>query len=226
MQINNKYTEFYSKITAEYVYPTEFVVRIFLAKYPKLNFEKPKAGDRVLDVGCGDGRNTRFLCEQGFDVSATEISEQIVEFSKSRLLSLGLSAEIKVGRNNNFPFEASSFDYVLAAAVMYYIDEENTLLDNIKEYCRVLKPGGYLIASIANENSYVFEGSELLADGSRKIVNDPYNNRVGYRLHGFKSEKDIEKYFSPFFTDFSFGTASNNYFGIDEKLFYVVCKKK
>lgn len=226
MEINNNYTQFYTKITSEYVYPTEFVVRTFLANYPNLNYEKPKAGDKVLDVGCGDGRNTRFLCEQGFEVSGTEISEKIVELSKSRLHSLGFSADIRVGRNNCLPFDDVFFDYILAAAVMYYVDENNSLMDNIIEYSRVLKSGGYLIASIANEDSYVFQGSILMNDGSRQIMNDPYNNRVGYKLHGFKSEDMIKEYFSPYFTDFSFGIAHNNYYGIDEKLFYVVCKKK
>ena len=74
MEINNKYTEFYNNITAKYVYPTEFVVRTFLANYPNLNYQKPIKGDRVLDIACGDGRNTRFLCEQGYDVYGTEIT--------------------------------------------------------------------------------------------------------------------------------------------------------
>ena len=109
---------------------------------------------------------------------------------------------------------------------MYYVDEGNTLKDNIEEYYRIIKSGGYLIASIVNVETYVLKDSIFLKDGSRRVTSDPYNNRVGYRLHGFKSEEEIKDYFSPYFTDFSFGIANNNFYGIDEKLFYFVCKKK
>ena len=226
MEINNSYTDFYKKRSSLFVYPTEFVVRTFLANYPNLNYKKPKKGDKVLDIACGDGRNTRFLCEQGYDVYGTEITKEITEQTLIRLQELGLKAELKVGRNNNLPFKDNFFDYILAAAVLYYLDEGTTLKDNIKEYHRIIKPGGYLIASIANLNSYIFNNSVLMEDGSRKITNDPYNNRIGYRLHGFNSEKEIENYFEPYFTDFSFGTAYNNFYGIEEKLFYFVCVKK
>ena len=48
--INNSYEQFYAKRAGFKVYPTEFVVRTFLAKYPSLHYRKPEAGDHVLDV--------------------------------------------------------------------------------------------------------------------------------------------------------------------------------
>jgi len=225
MEINNNYTDFYKVRNQKFVYPTEFVVRTFLANYPDLTFTKPKSGDKVLDIACGDGRNTKFLCEQGYDVYGTEITQEIIDLTNIRLSNFGLEADLRVGRNNNLPFESNFFDYILAAAVIYYIDEGNTLLDNIKEYYRVIKPGGFLIASIASIDTYVFKNSIILKDGSRQITSDPYNNRIGYRLHGFESQTDIEEYFKPYFADFCFGTANNNFYGIDERLFYFVCRK-
>ena len=63
-KINSSYTSFYESKNPKKVYPTEFVVRTFLGKYPALNLEL-KSGFKVLDIGFGDGRNTAFLIEQG-----------------------------------------------------------------------------------------------------------------------------------------------------------------
>ena len=88
-KIDASYENFWSKRNGNRVYPTEFVVRVFLATYPGLNFPKLKAGDRVLDVAFGDGRNTYFLCDQGFQVSGIEITQRIVDRTSERLQALG-----------------------------------------------------------------------------------------------------------------------------------------
>jgi ubiquinone/menaquinone biosynthesis C-methylase UbiE len=225
-QINDRYEQFYSRIPNRRVYPTEFVVRTFLASYPNLKFTKPQAGDSILDVAFGDGRNTLFLCELGLKVSGIEITEGIVAQTQKRLHSLGVSADLKVGRNSQIPYSENSFDYILASHCIYYCDEGETLIDNLREYGRVLKTGGFLIASVASSDSYIFAESELLIDGSRRILSDPYENRNGYRLFAFDNTEQISDYFKPVFDDFSFGLAHNDYFGIGEKVFWVVCKRK
>lgn len=95
----------------------------------------------------------------------------------------------------------------------------------MREYARALKPDGFLVASVASSGSYIFCNSNLLPDGSRVITNDPYGNRNGYRLYCFSDREEIAKYFSPTFSEFCFGFADNDYFGIPEKVFWVVCKK-
>ncbi len=223
--INSNYESFYAKRANLKVYPTEFVVRIFLAGYPDLKFRRPVPGDRVLDVAFGDGRNTAFLCDQGLSVSGIEITRGIVDQTRARLERLGHEVDLQVGRNSSIPFDAASFDYILACHCCYYCDEGETFLDNMKEYAWVLKTEGYLIASIANNASYIFKEAVGQPDGSLMIKSDPYGNRNGYRLHGFSSPRDIEDYLSPLFMNFSFGAADNDYFGISERVFWVVCQK-
>lgn len=223
--IEERYTSFYTRKQYKRVYPTEFVVRIFLAEYPSLFFRKPKKGDSVLDIGFGDGRNTALLCDQGLDVCGIELSEEIVTTAHSRLNLMGHRPDLRTGRNSSIPFPDEKFDYILACHSCYYCDENQTIDDNLREYQRVLNPGGWVVASVPDANSYIFNGSKKLSDGTSRIEGDPYNNRNGYRLHGFESIDEILRSFSPYFTDFSFGTAQNNYFGIDERVFWVVCKK-
>lgn len=224
--INSTYTNYYAKQTSTKVYPTEFVVRTLLANYPRLHFKKPKPGDKILDVGFGDGRNTAFLCECGLFVHGIEITSEIVELARARLTSLGHTPDLRVGRNSSIPFEDNKFDYILACHCCYYCDEGQTLVDNLREYARVLKNDGILIASVADKASYIFQDAKELPDGSMRIMKDPYKNRNGYRLHAFSTESNIEQYFSEYFKNFSFGRADNDYYGISERLFWVVCERK
>jgi SAM-dependent methyltransferase len=223
--INKSYEAFYAQRAGARVYPTEFVVRTFLAGYPGLDFDKPARGSRVLDVAFGDGRNTTFLCDQGFEVSGIEITQGIVDQTRARLEKLGQRADLRVGRNSSMPFGDGAFDAILACHCCYYCDEGDTFATNMAEYARVLRKGGWLVASVASADSYIFQGAEVLADGSRRVQADPYGNRNGYRLHAFSRKEEIAQYLAPWFSRFSFGFAGNDYYGREERVFWVVCQK-
>ncbi len=93
-------------------------------------------------MGFGDGRNTAFLCDQGWAVSGIEITQGIVDQTADRLKNLGHSADLRVGRNSRIPFGDDYFDTILACHCCYYCDEGDSFADNLGEYARVLKTGG------------------------------------------------------------------------------------
>lgn len=226
--INNSYTRFYERNKQDLkVYPTEFVVRIFKANYPNLDFDIEK-GSKVLDLGFGDGRNTAFLIEQGYDTFGIEITNDIVMLVKERLDGLNLKyKDLKVGRNNEIPFEDNFFDAILGCHVSYYLDDDTTFDDNLKEFARVLKPGGWFISSFITTETYMMPGATSLDEDYHYVVwSDPYQNRNGHKFVAFENFNQIEEIFSNDFKRFSFASAFNNYFGIDERLFWVVCQKK
>jgi ubiquinone/menaquinone biosynthesis C-methylase UbiE len=225
--IHSNYNKFYNAQNHTLLYPTEFVVRIFLADYKGLSFQKPKTGSKILDVGFGDGRNTSFLCQQKLDVYGVEITQGIVDKVNSRLKHIGWSPNLSVGDNQNIPFDDCFFEYVLACHSMYYCLAGAKFEDNLSEYIRIMKPGAWLIASIANKDSLLFKNSTKTERGTFIINNDPYKNRNGTELFAVNSYDEIEEKFSPRFENFSFGSSKCSYFGhSDESVFWFTCQKK
>ena len=224
--IISNYETFYCNKDHIKVYPTEFVVRTFLAEYPQLKFIKPEPNSRILDIGFGDGRNTAFLCDLGLDVHGIEISTEIVKNTSTRLKNLGFSPNLKVGHNNSIPFPKNYFDYILSSFCIYYCTEDSNLDSNMSEYLRVLKNNGFLIANFADANSYIFDDAENLKDGTFIIKKDPYGNRIGSRMEAFYNKDDLVSFLDTYLADISVGYGSNNYYGIDEKSFWVTGKVK
>jgi SAM-dependent methyltransferase len=110
----------------------------FLAMLPSV------AGLRALDLGCGEGHNTRLLARQGAEVVALDISEQFVR-AASEFAAAGIHHV--VGDGAVLPFESGSFDAVTAfMSLMDVADPERTL----QEVGRVLRPGGLLQFSVVH----------------------------------------------------------------------------
>lgn len=102
------------------------------------------AGLRTLDLGCGEGHNTRLLARQGAEVVGLDISERFVraacEFATAGIRHV-------VGDGAMLPFVSSSFDAVTAfMSLMDVADPERTL----QEVARVLRPGGLLQFSVVH----------------------------------------------------------------------------
>ena len=95
----------------------------FVAEYgsPVLALLTPVQGERVLDLGCGDGALTLKIVESGANVYAVDSSESMVKSAKAR----GLNAEVKNGERLNFDGE---FDSVFSNAALHWmLDYKSTI---------------------------------------------------------------------------------------------------
>ena len=112
-----------------------------------------RAGDRVLDMGCGAGRHAFEMYRRGadviaFDMDADELSGVLDLFGAMKdagEVPDGAEADIKQGDALALPFADGEFDRVVAAEVLEHIHAD---VDAIKELVRVLRPGGVLAISV------------------------------------------------------------------------------
>jgi len=225
--VKESYTAFHVSHNPAHVYPSEWVIRTLLGKYPQLNLDKSRyRGAKILDVGFGDGRNWPLLLNAGFDVYGVEITDDIIAMGKERASALGMNATLKLGTNSAIPFADNFFDYVLASASCYYVDKDTSFRDNLAEYSRVMKPGATLLATLPEARSSIFEGCTELPDGHVEIRNDPWGLRNGYVFRWFQSKSDLIEAFSPYFDSFSVGLCCDDFYGVQINLFLLVCTKK
>jgi SAM-dependent methyltransferase len=209
--LSERYGAFYRTRDPRRLYPVEFVVRAFLGRYPRLDTAAESyAGQRVLDLGFGDG---------------VEITEEICTRAVSRLARLGVAVEARVGRNDAIPFEDEFFDQVLACHSCYYVAPETTFNDNVREIARVMKLHGRFVFSAPIGTSYILREARDLGDGHMQVTADPYGVRNGSVLKKFDAEADIRRALSPLFDDLRIGSCRNDFWGIDEHVWIVVCRR-
>jgi len=96
----------------------------------------PQPGERILDLGCGDGALTETLVAAGCAVVAVDGSAEQVAGARLR----GLDA--RVARAESLPFEAE-FDAVFSNAVLHWVRDADGVLRSV---FRALKPGGRFVA--------------------------------------------------------------------------------
>jgi tellurite methyltransferase len=156
-------------------------------------------GMRVLDAGCGAGRNLVYLFRSGFEVCGVdESSEAIAQVrriagrrekadGRSRRQGQGQEQEQGQGQErsqgsqggqDNFrvepvekmSWEAESFDVVLSSAVLHFARSEAQWQAMVNEMWRVLKPGGIFFARLAS--SIGIESQVKLIEGRRYRLPD------------------------------------------------------
>ena len=98
-----------------------------------------------LDIGCGDGHNTRLLAKRGAHVTAVDISEVFIEYAKKSEEREPLAIDYRVASAVELPFGDDMFDFAVAFMSLMDIPETERVLAETR---RVLKPGGFLQFSI------------------------------------------------------------------------------
>jgi SAM-dependent methyltransferase len=101
-------------------------------------------GKKVLDAGCGPGILAGYLADHGAEVTAFDVSPKMVELARLRLGSRGRTFLADMSHPLTFIHD-EEIDVVASSLAMGYIDDWDALL---KEFWRVLKPGGRLVFTV------------------------------------------------------------------------------
>lgn len=111
-------------------------------------------GCKVLDVGTGTGMIAAAFASLGCKVTAVDLCINMIEKAKQNLADNNLNAEFIVTQADELPFEDNSFDMVVNRNVTWALPEPEKTL---KQWARVLKPGGILLYFDGNHYNYLFK---------------------------------------------------------------------
>jgi SAM-dependent methyltransferase len=123
-----------------------------------LRFVRP--GGRILDAGCGSGRDARVFLDRQLEVAAFDGSAEM-----ARLASDYLGIPVPTLRFQDIDYTAD-FDGVWACASLLHL-EPNELDDALARLFRALRPGGVLYASFTHGGDTRFDEGRLFSDMSR-----------------------------------------------------------
>jgi SAM-dependent methyltransferase len=137
------------------------------------------AGMRVLDAGCGYGRNLVHLLREGCEVFALDASAQAVEHVRqlSASLTTGLpDGNFQVGLIERMPFPDALADVVLCSSVLHFARDIEHFRAMVAELWRVLRPGGMLFCRLGSRIGMDFERVQediyIVGDGSQWFLVD------------------------------------------------------
>jgi ubiquinone/menaquinone biosynthesis C-methylase UbiE len=101
----------------------------------------------LLEIGCGTGHWTAFFSEQGFRITATDVSEAMLDLARKKQISNTTFMEADVLQ---LPFPDNHLDQVAAITALEFCGNIKQAFTEMK---RVLKPGGWLVVGCLNSDS-------------------------------------------------------------------------
>lgn len=130
-----------------------------------------KAGDAVLDVGCGAGTKSKYLIGKGFKVAGIDFSEQMIEIAKRNVPQ----GRFFVMDLTDMGGLQEKFDGILAQAVLLHVPKKKIALA-LEQLRGKLKPGGYLYVAVKE----IKPGSPEEATVTENDYGYPYSRFFSY----------------------------------------------
>lgn len=137
----------------------------------------PQPGERILDLGCGDGFLTRRIAESGATVIGVDASPHMIAAAREG----GVDAHLHNGES--LPF-VNEFDAVFSNAALHWMNDHEAMLAGVY---RALKPGGRFVAECGGQGNVAAIRVALLAVlgelgiAPEQIENNQFHNPVKYR---------------------------------------------
>ena len=133
-----------------------------------------------LDIGCGEGHNTRLVAERGARMVGIDISETFVRYAEEAERQEPLGIRYERASAVNLPFEDAAFDFATAFMSLMDIPETERALT---EAFRVLRPGGFLQFSISHP---------CFATPHHKNLRDETGRTYAYEVGDYFSKREGE----------------------------------
>jgi len=198
--MNREYAEYLLRKTKEdYNLIAEDFSRTREKSWEEIGFlfgEYLKAGDKVLDLGCGNGRYFPLFKEKETEYFGIDFSEELIKIAGDK----HPEANFQTGDGLNIPFPENSFNKVFSIAALHHIPSRESRARFIKEIRRVLKPGGLLILTVwkfhrSKERYLLLKYTLLKIIGKSNLdwrdILEPWGKKIKRYYHWF-SKKELK----------------------------------
>ena len=115
--------------------------------------DRPLAGVRALDVGCGGGLLCEPLARLGADVTGIDLASASIEAAARHARAAGLQIDYRLAAAEQLLAEAQRFDLVCAMEVVEHVADQETFL---YECAALVRPGGGLVLATLNRTFRAF----------------------------------------------------------------------
>jgi ubiquinone/menaquinone biosynthesis C-methylase UbiE len=178
----------FGKVIFDYSKPDRDIVQLV-----KL-FKKEKVKN-ILDIGCGEGRNCRYLAQKGFNVTGIDISKLAIKIARKKAKQSNLKIKYIVGDMKKLPsiFPENYFDAVISTQTIFHgtIKDIRKTIEGIR---KVTKNGGLVFVTLQP-----VRGNEYRM--GKKIEKGTYISYAGEdkgEIHHFFTKEEIKKEFKKF----------------------------
>lgn len=131
-------------------------------------------GAKILDAGCGSGRDSEKLRSNGLEVTGIDISRGLIKEARKRYPDV----DFVIGNLLNLPFNEVGFDGVWAQASLVHLESPDDTNKALNEFHRVLKSGGML---------HVFV-KQMMRTEKTQVVSDEISNHDRFFQYYTKDE--------------------------------------
>ena len=118
----------------------------------KLNLRADR-GQRALDFGCGEGRNTRYLLDLGYSVVATDVVDSAIDLTRQRLGNRQATIQ-KITFGAKLPFNDSEFSIIVAYHVLQWLGNKERFIFYLNEFIRLIEEKGMIIFTMPTEDHF------------------------------------------------------------------------
>lgn len=108
-----------------------------------------KNGDKILDLGCGDGYYSFLLSGFSPKIEITGIDNHIAAIESAKRQVRKKNVQFIIGNAEKLPFSENSFDKIVMSEIIEHVKDDEKVLQEAR---RVLKPGGILVLTTPNKD--------------------------------------------------------------------------
>ena len=128
-------------------------------------------GTKILDVGCGNGKDCKYILQKGFDINGIDLSKGMLEIAKERVPE----GKFEVMDIANITYPDNSYDGIISNCSLFHVPAEE-LPKTVESFARILKPNGKLLL--------------ILQEGlGETMIEEPYRKGVHIYMNYFSLDQ-------------------------------------